>query len=74
MSGLVALGVGLATPKVAGSAPGLELSDNNLWQVVHTRASVTKQSMGDDALRHTEHASHTSVVYPSTGSQPKKGK
>jgi len=36
-------GVRLATPKVAGSTPGLALSGNNLGQVVHTRASVTKQ-------------------------------
>ena len=36
-------GVRLATPKVAGSTPGLTLSGNNLGQVVHTRASVTKQ-------------------------------
>ena len=28
--------VGLATPKVAGSTPGLALSGNNLGQVVHT--------------------------------------
>ena len=30
-------GVGHATPKVAGSTPGLVLSNNNLGQVVHTR-------------------------------------
>ena len=37
--------VGLATPKVAGSTPGLALSGNNLGQVVHTHtcASVTEQ-------------------------------
>ena len=29
--------VALATPKVAGSTPGLALSRNNLGQVVHTR-------------------------------------
>jgi len=29
--------------KVASSIPGLALSGNNLGQVVHTRASVTKQ-------------------------------
>jgi len=34
---------GFATLKVAGSTPGLALSGNNHGQVVHTRASVTKQ-------------------------------
>jgi len=34
---------GLATQKLAGSTPGLAISGNNLGQVVHTRASVTKQ-------------------------------
>ena len=34
---------GLATPNVAGSTPDLALSGNNLGQVVHTRACVTKQ-------------------------------
>jgi len=36
-------GIGLASPKVAGSTPGHVLSGNNLGQVVHTRASVTEQ-------------------------------
>ena len=47
LCGLVAswLGLGLATPKVAGSTSGLALSANNPGQVVHTHvpASVTKQ-------------------------------
>ena len=48
-------GIGLATPKVAGSTPGFALSGKNLRQVVHTRVSVTKRiiwyrSRGD-ALR-----------------------
>ena len=34
---------GLATQKVAGLTLGLALSGNNLGQVVHARASVTKQ-------------------------------
>jgi len=37
--------------EVAGSSPDLALSGNNLGQVVHTSASVTKQSRSGDALR-----------------------
>jgi len=51
------LGVGLATPKVAGSTPGLALSGNNPGQVVHTRAPLSPssiiwyRSMDGDAVR-----------------------
>jgi len=34
-------GVGLATPTVAGSTPGLALSRNNLGQVVHTHVPLS---------------------------------
>jgi len=34
-------GVGLATPKVAGSTPGLALSRNNLGQIVHTHLPLS---------------------------------
>ena len=50
-------GVELASPKVAGSTPGLALSGNNLGQVVHTRAPLSPSSIiwyrssGGDALR-----------------------
>ena len=49
--------VGLATQSVAVRLQTVPLSGNNLRQVVHTVASVTKQyqywyrSKGDDALR-----------------------
>jgi len=49
--------VGLATPKVAGSTPGLALSGNNLLQVVHTHVPLSPSSIiwyrsrGGDALR-----------------------
>jgi len=53
------LGVGLATPKVAGSTPGLALSANNFGQVIHTHSHVHMslssiiwyQSRGGDAQR-----------------------
>jgi len=38
-------GVGLATPTVAGSTPGLALSGNNLGQLVHTRAQLSPSSI-----------------------------
>ena len=50
-------GVGLATPKVAGSTLGLVLSANNLGKVVHTHvplspsSTVRYQSVSSDALR-----------------------
>jgi len=50
-------GVGLATPKVAGSTLGLVLSGNNLGKVVHTHvplspsSTVWYQSVSSDALR-----------------------
>ena len=50
-------GVELASPKVAGSTPGLALSGNNLGQVVHTRVPLSPSSIiwyrstGGDALR-----------------------
>jgi len=37
--------VGLATPKVAGSTPGLALSGNNLGQVVHTCVPLSPSSI-----------------------------
>jgi len=49
--------VGLATPKVAGSTPGLALSGNNLGEVVHTHVPqspssiIWHRSRGGDALR-----------------------
>ena len=51
------MAVGLATPKVAGSTPGLALSHNNLGQIVHTRlllslcSIIWYRSRGGDALR-----------------------
>ena len=48
--------VRLATPKVAGSTPGLAFSGNNLGQVVHTRVPLSPssiiwyRSMDGDAL------------------------
>jgi len=48
---------GLATPKVAGSTPGLALSVNNLGQVVHTHVPLSPsriiwyRSRGGDALQ-----------------------
>ena len=50
-------GVGLATPKVAGSTAGLALSFNNLGQVVYTHVPPSPSSIiwyrskGGDALR-----------------------
>ena len=50
-------GVGHATPKVAGSTPGLALLGNNLGQVVHTRVPLSPSSIiwyrsrGGDDLR-----------------------
>jgi len=50
-------GVGLATPKVASSTPGLALSGNNLGQVVHTHVRLSPiriiwyRSRRGDALR-----------------------
>ena len=38
-------GIGLATPKVAGSTPGLTLSGNNLGQVVHTHVPLSPSSI-----------------------------
>jgi len=38
-------GVGLATPKVAGSTPGLAISGNNFGQVVHTRVPLSPGSL-----------------------------
>jgi len=55
--------IGLSTPKVAGSTPGLaDTSGSNLGEVVHTRAPrflnillgssiIWYRSMGGDALR-----------------------
>ena len=48
--------VRLATPKVAGSTPGLAFSGNNLGQVVHIRVPLSPssiiwyRSMDGDAL------------------------
>jgi len=42
-------GVGLATPKVAGSTPGLALSGNNLGQVVHPHVPLSLSSTGQRA-------------------------
>jgi len=50
-------GVGLATPKVAGTTPGLALSGNNLGQAVHTHVPLSPSSIiqyrsrGGDALQ-----------------------
>jgi len=69
-------GVGLATPKVAGSTPGLALSGNNLGQVVHPHVPLSLSSTGQRAVmpcgwesNRRSGIAQTSVVYPPTCSR-----